>query len=366
MGRVLVRTSGASVIGEYGRGVTPVDAGRGFLVTCLAGAVPARLVTPLRVVLVLVLLGSTLLTLTRLLQPGVGPALQLVAFTPFGLVGHGAALLLALLLVVAAPRVRRATAPLAVVAAVGLALHAGWFAPQVLGQAPAPAADGERRVVMGANLLQGRADAATVVRLVREERVQVLAASEITVETLRGLQEAGIDDLLPHRAGEPGEPGSVLGTMVFSTEPVDLVAEVPTFAETLLVRTGGVEVLAVHPSPPTLPGRWRDDAASVVEAVRTHEPDVVVGDFNATDDHRPVLELADDGWLSAARLLNAGWAPTWPEGDTYGLLGALGPLARIDHVLVAPGWTATTYADHVVPGTDHRAVVATVATVATR
>lgn len=317
--------------------------------------------TLLRVVLVLLLLGSTALTLTRLLQPGVGPALQLVAFTPFGLLGHGAALLLAVLLLARAPAARRATAPLAAVAAVGVVLHAVWFAPQVGGQAPAPAAGGERRVVMGANLLQGGADAATVVRLVREQEVEVLAASEITVETLRGLEAAGIDELLPHRAGEPGERGSVLGTMVFSVEPVELVAEVPTFSETLLVRTGGLEVLAVHPSPPTLPERWREDAASVVDAVRTHEPDVVVGDFNATDDHRPLLELRDDGWLSAARLRNAGWAPTWPAGGTYGLLGALGPLARIDHVLVAPGWTATAYADHVVPGTDHRAVVATVA-----
>ncbi|WP_345264212.1 endonuclease/exonuclease/phosphatase family protein [Nocardioides nanhaiensis] len=329
-------------------------------------SLPAPVVTALRVVLVLLLLGSTVLTLTRLLQPGVGPALQLVAFTPFGLLGHGAALLLAVLLLVTAPAVRRATAPLAVVAVVGLALHAVWFAPQVLGGAPAPGPDGERRVVMGANLLQGGADAATVVRLVREEKVQVLAASEITVETLRGLEEAGIDELLPHRAGEPGERGSVLGTMVFSTGPVELVAQVPTFSQTLLVRTGGVEVLAVHPSPPTLPERWREDAAAVLDAVRTHEPDVVVGDFNATDDHRPILELHDDGWRSAARLQNAGWSPTWPEGGTYGLLGALGPLARIDHVLVGPGWTTTAYDDHVVPGTDHRAVVATVATVAAR
>lgn len=322
---------------------------------------PARLVTALRVVVAVLLLGSAALTLVRLVQPAWGPAVQLVAFTPFGLAGYGAALLTAVLLLATAPAVRRSTALLAVVAAGGLGLHAAWFSPQVIGEAPAPASGGEQRVVMGANLLQGRADAAALVRLVREERVEVLAASEITEETVRGLEAAGIDDLLPYRAGEPGERGSVLATMVFSTEPVELVAQVPTFSETLLVRTGGVEVLAVHPAPPTLPERWHADADAVVGAVREHRPDVVVGDFNATDDHRPLLELDDDGWRSAARLRNAGWAPTWPEGGTYGVLGLLGPLARIDHVLVAPGWTATTYADHVVPDTDHRAVVATVA-----
>ncbi len=151
------------------------------------------------------------------------------------------------------------------------------------------------------------------------------------------------------------------GTAVFAAGPVEVLAELDLFSTGLLVRTDtGMTVLAVHPAPPTLPGQWRTDHAAIRAAVQRWTPDLVVGDLNATPDHAPLRALGGLGYRDAAELTNAGWAPTWPVGDTFPLLGLLGPVVRIDHVLVADGWTATASSRAVVPGTDHAVVRAVV------
>ena len=71
---------------------------------------------------------------------------------------------------------------------------------------------------MTTNLFAGDADAAEVVRVAEERDVGLLVVNEITFGTLARWSEAGIDDLLPYRIGEPN--GAVDGTMVFSREPL--------------------------------------------------------------------------------------------------------------------------------------------------
>ena len=71
---------------------------------------------------------------------------------------------------------------------------------------------------MTTNFYAGDADAAEVVRAVEERDVGLLVVNEITFGTLDQMEEAGIDDLLPYRIGEPN--GAVDGTMVFSREPL--------------------------------------------------------------------------------------------------------------------------------------------------
>ena len=89
------------------------------------------------------------------------------------------------------------------------------------------------------------------------------------------------------------------------------------------------------------------------------EPDLVVGDFNATADHAPMRALADAGYRDVGELANQGWQPTWPTRGVFDLLGL--PLAQIDHVLVGDRLAALDLGTVAVPGSDHRAVVATVA-----
>jgi endonuclease/exonuclease/phosphatase (EEP) superfamily protein YafD len=79
---------------------------------------------------------------------------------------------------------------------------------------------------------------------------------------------------------------------------------------------------------------------------------IVLGDFNATVDHSPLRSLLAAGLVDTHAELGRGWAPTWP---------AAFPLVQIDHVLHGPGWAAVSASEHLLPGTDHRAVVAELA-----
>lgn len=328
--------------------------------------VAPRVLTGLGVVL---LLPALLITLDRLVEPPWARAVQLVAFTPLALPAYAGALVLlvsALVLGRHRPGRRVARAAAALLAVAGLVLHAVWFAPQVLGETPRPAAGAEQLTVMSANLLFGGADTAALVEEVREHEVGLLVTTELTDQALAALDAAGLDDLLPFRVGSAGPADSVMGTMVFAARPLEQVGAVATFSDGLVVEVpvgteATLRVVAVHPAPPTLPDQWRADHAAILEAAERYRPDAIVGDLNATPDHAPLRALRDLGYRDAAELTNAGWAPTWPVGETFGVLGLLGPIAQIDHVLLAEAWTATGSATSVVGGTDHAVLRATIA-----
>lgn len=317
--------------------------------------------------LVLVLLvPAALLTFARLAEPEVGFWIQAEAFAPVAIVLYATALVL----LVARLALRRwragaggagATAVAAALALAGLCLHAWWFAPQVVGADPPPGAGAEPVTVMTANLLKGEADGAEVVREATEEHVDLLVVEEVTPAELADMDRAGLDDLLPHRVGEPRSYGD--GTMVFSRAVLGAAHRVPTLHDGWVVDMGGLTVLAVHPYAPTVADGWVSDHAAVTDAVERWSPDLVVGDLNATADHAPMRELADEGYRDVGELANEGWQPTWPSGAAVTVLGIPVPaLAQIDHVLVGARMAALSMHTLEIPGSDHRAVVAEVAT----
>lgn len=312
--------------------------------------------------LVLLVVPAATLTVVRLVDPEAGLLVQLQAFTPFALVPY--ALAVAVLLVLLARRVlsRALLVPSTVLVLLGAGLHLSWVAPSYVGEGREPASGagaGEGVVVLSSNLYRGRGDGAAVVRESVERGVDVLVASEVTPRMLAAMERAGLEEVLPHRAGSPGEKYE--GTMVFSSEPIKDVRPVSgTAFDNLLVRTGGLEVLAAHPAAPLDPDAWREDHARLREVVAAERPDVVVGDLNATLDHAPVRSLLAEGYRDSAELLNAGLATTWPANGLYPGLGLLPPTTAIDHLLLAPGWTVTETGTVEVPRTDHLAIVATV------
>ncbi len=308
-----------------------------------------------RVLVGLLLLPALVLTVLRLTQPPWGPAVRLVAFTPYALPVYAfAAVATAALLVVG----RRAVVDLVATAVVvvGLVLHTAWVWPLFTGGAPDPSGD-ERVVVMAVNASFGDADAEAAVAAVRESGVEVLVVSEIDGGFLAGLEKSGLDEVLPERAGEPGS--SVEGTMVFSREEISPVAEVDTMFGGLVVRTLGLTFVAVHPTPPTYPAAWRRDHAVILDAARDADADVVLGDLNATLDQTPIQRLVDAGWRDAVELANEGFAPTWPSHGEYPPF--LGPVVAIDHVMVRDTLTVTDVSTVDIPDTDHRGVVAVLA-----
>ena len=310
-------------------------------------------------ILVVALLGPALmLTFTRLVEPSAGRWVRLESFTPAAMLLYAGALVL---LVVAAVWKRRVwVVALAALAAVGLGLHAWWFSPMVSGANPPPAESSEPITVMTANMYVGEGDGIELVQVASEEDVDVLVVEEITAPLLSEMDRAGLETVLPYRAGDTGEESG--GTMVFATLAITEAERLDTMWDSWSVTAGDVTLLAVHPHAPTDAELWRSDHEVVRDAVRAEQPDLVVGDFNATTDHPPMRALADDGWRSASELTNEGWQPTWPVDGTVEVAGVPLPhLVQIDHVLTGPTYAALSTRTVDIADSDHRAVIAEVA-----
>ncbi|MEV0628611.1 endonuclease/exonuclease/phosphatase family protein [Nonomuraea wenchangensis] len=272
---------------------------------------------------------------------------QLMTVTP-----HGAVLaaLTALLLA-------RRNRPAALVAATACVVLAACVAPRLTAEEQ-PAASGPLLRVLTVNLFS-RADAATVVDLVRREAVDVFTALELSPEEAERLDAAGLAELLPYRVLQeaPGAIGSGIYARRPLTELPDLFTPIghnmPAAALTL---PGGaaVEIVAVHPDPPL--GRkeagWNAALSALPPAGTTGAMRVLAGDFNASIDHRAFRELLERGYVDAAAQVGKGLAATWPN------YRPVPPIIAIDHVLADERMAVRRVEVVDVPGTDHRGVLA--------
>lgn len=288
------------------------------------------------------------------------PVPQLAGMTPW-------AGLLALLVLLGALAVRRARV-LAVLAGASLAACAVWVAPFFTAGdgavSPAAADPAEPRAlrVMTVNAFLGQADADAVVALVREQQVEVLAVVELTTGFREELADAGLDDVLPwsvqQKMGERASRGSGLWS---ATPLADVDAgDGTTFAmPSGVVDVGGtpVRVHAVHPVPPVPRGTrdWHRELDVLHDRVHADPTaQVLVGDFNATADHVSFRRLLGDRFQDAAQEWGRGLDLTWPVGRGVPALLAL------DHVVTERTAGVSDVVVRDVPGSDHRAVAATV------
>ncbi|MFI6924317.1 endonuclease/exonuclease/phosphatase family protein [Nonomuraea spiralis] len=272
---------------------------------------------------------------------------QLMTVTP---IGAGLAALTALLSMLKRNR------PAALCAALVGVVLVSCLIPRTSGVA-GEVADGVSLRVLSINLF-GRADAETVVRLVRAYDVQVFSALELTPDAVARLDEAGLRKLLPYRVLQDAD--GAIGSGLFAKYPLRPLTGLFTPighnmpAATLSVPAGGkVEIVAVHPNPPL--GPKVDEWNASLKALPSPSPSVVrilAGDFNASLDHRAFRDLLARGYVDAADQVGKGLIPTWPNGR------AIPPIIAIDHVLAdrRVGVASTEILD--VPGTDHRGVFA--------
>lgn len=259
---------------------------------------------------------------------------------------------------------RRARALAVAVPAVLLAVHGAWTAPSLL-PGPSAATGADRVRVLALNLEFGEADAAQVVDVVRRERVDVLAAVELTPDAVERLRAAGLETVLPHAdlLAEPGASGSGLWSRhpLTPRDPVQGTQFRTPRAEVALP-SGPVVVTAAHPSPPTSPDLAVADLRLLCAAVLgVGGPQIVAGDFNATRDVAPFRALLGAGLADAADevgLFGGAWPGlTWPADRSFP------PVMRLDHVLVTPSAFGVEAVRTVtVEGTDHRGVLAVLTT----
>ena len=292
--------------------------------------------------------------LVRLLRLDRGVLLiQVISFTPYVALG-------ALVTVAIAVVCRRYwAAGLAGLAALALITC---VTPRAFG-APSTA-PGTPLTVMSVNLWLGTADAPSIVELVRDQRVDVLAVQELTSTAVANLDRAGLAALLPYREAHPAPRSG--GSGLFSRYPLtDAGARLASpfgyrqaFGVVQVPGTAPVRVESVHPVPPIDEedaDRWAAGLRAQTPADSPGPRSVLAGDFNATLDHGELRRLLGTGYRDAADEVGAGLTPTWPFA---GLRSFTTPRITLDHVLVPAGVSVRTYRAVTIPHTDHRAIVA--------
>lgn len=218
--------------------------------------------------------------------------------------------------------------------------------------------------VLHANILLGRADPDALVALVAEHEPDVFTVVELTPQADARLRAAGLTEYLPHSYVSAASGGN--GTGIFSRHPlVDEERHDGFVTELLSARvqlpSGRAPlVFAVHPVPPWPrdPSDWVRELALLRQLLNKipvdDGPVVVAGDFNATQDHRRYRDLQDCRYVDAAVASGAGMLTTYSAQKWYP------PVIAIDHVLVA-GMTARSVRTVVLPGSDHRGILAELA-----
>jgi endonuclease/exonuclease/phosphatase (EEP) superfamily protein YafD len=280
-----------------------------------------------------------------------GVTAQLMAFTPY--------VALASLVPVALALLGRRWWVAGVAGAVCLAL-AVCVLPRSFGSPSTM--DGVPVTVMSMNLRYGGADVDTIMRLVTEQRVDVLAVQEYTEAGQNRLAAVGLDDLLPYQVKHPvdGPNGSALYSRYPLTD-TGVVHNLGGFFQAYgVVAVPGAVPVAVesaHPVPPISPyiPYWVQDLRDQKPASTGPHPRILIGDFNSTLDHSLLRDLIATGYHDAASTVGHGLVPTWPYD---GGRASVTPKITIDHILCGTGIGVTDFHAFTVPTTDHRAIIA--------
>jgi endonuclease/exonuclease/phosphatase (EEP) superfamily protein YafD len=231
--------------------------------------------------------------------------------------------------------------------------------------------------VLTLNSRGGSVEPAVLLAALREHAVDVLAVQELTWGLVHRLDDAGLGGLLPHTHLDPrtDSPGVGLWARwpLTPLPPVPgLVAAAPR-ARTEPVPGRPVVLISVHPLTPMRERGypWQRDLARLLPLASSSEPQVMMGDFNASRDHQPFRELLAAGFVDCA---DAAQHRTWP-GFTWPTSWDLSSdrgsqrfpdrrapaLMRLDHVLVSRAGSTVREARPVhVAGTDHHAVLAVI------
>jgi endonuclease/exonuclease/phosphatase family metal-dependent hydrolase len=228
------------------------------------------------------------------------------------------------------------------------------------GPDPANAASGPTLRVFTLNMEWGGADPDEVIKLVRDNRVDLLALQEFTPRGRQRLESHGLLDLLPNSATHPLlEPG---GSALYSRYPLTDTGYRPlpgdfgqAYATVNVPEAAPLLVESVHPCAPAessfLPC-WKQGLAMEPRADRAGPVRLLLGDFNSTLDHAPLQVLLRSGYRDAAATLGEGFEGTWPYDGTRL------PKVTIDHVLADPRIAIRALSAHQVDDTDHRGLYA--------
>ena len=270
-----------------------------------------------------------------------------IAFTPYVAATAWIPVVAALLLH------QRAVAAVALVAAVLLVIA---VAPRAFDGPRVAEASGPSVTVLTANLRYGNGDPEALMALARRSGADLVSLQELPPDEAARIDAAGARRLFPYRVLDtrPGAQGSGLLSRYPLTDPDRPQGLRMAMPEATLRVPGAppVRVKAVHPVAP-LHGDvavWEETMRSLPRATPRGGLRMLVGDFNATLDHHLLRDLIGSGYSDAGDATGIGLQGTYPAHRRLRI--------TIDHVLVDERARVTSASVHVVPGSDHRALVA--------
>ena len=191
-----------------------------------------------------------------------------------------------------------------------------------------PAAQGPHVAVL--TVPGGVPDPETLVKLVRDNNIDVLTLPGLSQTDLARLDAAGIGDVLPNRA-VAARPASN-GAAIMSRFPVRQTILIETIALPMpsavvdLPGRDDIEIVAVQvrSAPQSSADTWRRELGRLPPAQKDRVR-VLAGDFSATFDHAAFRAVLDRGYVDAAEQTGNGMIPTWQ---------GIGPPLTVDHVVV--------------------------------
>ena len=269
---------------------------------------------------------------------------------------------------------------LAVACAVVLAVIGAWHSGYVVGdakvsdaarvavQTKADTSDRFARV-MTLNTAHGEASAVDIVRICREQHVEVLCLQELPPNMLEDLEHAGIDDLFPHHVVSEGATYISNGGRngIWTMAPMDSVSEnllpIKTSsmpAANITVGSRTVRVVTVHPNSPVRGAQdlW-DEGLSTIQSLKEYDHAyLIMGDFNSTWDHARFRDLLGTSFCDAGESSGQGPHMTYPSG------GWVPSLIEIDHIVYSrdSGIVVSDLQTVSVRGSDHKALLGTLET----
>jgi endonuclease/exonuclease/phosphatase (EEP) superfamily protein YafD len=199
------------------------------------------------------------------------------------------------------------------------------------------------------NLLQPNRRHAEVVRLALESGADVISFQEVSA-TWAVVLERELGAAYPFHRLVPGD--QCYGIALFSRSPLqrlDVLSleDTPVIDAVVLSSDGPVRVIR---SDHRRRNAQLEQLASIVRD--EHLPTIVVGDLNTVSWDRAMWRLCVNSGL---RVGTSSTTPTFPS--LFGLA-----LIPIDHMLVSPGTSVVHSASFFIPGSDHRGLIADIAT----
>jgi endonuclease/exonuclease/phosphatase (EEP) superfamily protein YafD len=217
--------------------------------------------------------------------------------------------------------------------------------------------------IFDANVYEGNPTMAGYAAEIRRDRPDIVTLEEASPGDVDQLSARGALDRLPYQFWNHGLGSRslvIISRFRLGPTSASAVDGQPYLARTTIeIPRRPLALWIVHTTAPIDPSvqAWNDELDGIHGFLRAQHPGrlLVVGDFNATWGNRGFRAILATGLVDGAAARGDALDMTWSQ-----LTSPLPPLIRIDHVLTGPGVVVSSIHSAPGPGSDHRALIATV------